>query len=306
MFDRILVPLDGSPQSAAALPLAVTLAQACHSQITLMRVAPSLAARDDAAEYLTRIAAELQQTDLPVTTEVCMGSDVAHQVLWSARDRDTDLIVMATRGQTGVQRAVMGSVAETIVAESPLPTLLVRPGGHRMTSLRTLLVAVDGSPAGAVALSSTIALARATGARIVLLQVAVPIPLWVYSAELGSGLAAPVDASWDDDALAAAQVYVDGLAKRLRGLGIETEARARIGDVVSTIDSIADDVDANLIVIATHGRVGPARAFLGSTADAVVRTARRPVLLVRRAQGEKQAVLSSAAVPATVQGGSPR
>ncbi len=74
-----------------------------------------------------------------------------------------------------------------------------------------------------------------------------------------------------------AQTYVDSLATRLRDTDIEAEGRARIGDVVPTIGSVADEIDADLIVIATHGRVGAARAVLGSTADAVVRTARRPV-----------------------------
>src|SRR6266542_436755 len=175
MFDRILVPLDGSAQSAAALPLARMLAQACHSQLTLMRVATSPAAGEEVATYLARIASELQTAELTVTTEVCSGIDVAPQILWAARDRHVDLIVMATHGRSGMQRALMGSVAESIVAESSVPVLLVRPGGHRSTSLRKLLVALDGTPGAALALGHAIALARATGAGIVLLQVAVPI-----------------------------------------------------------------------------------------------------------------------------------
>src|SRR6266540_3364767 len=283
MFDRILVPLDGSAQSAAALPLARMLAQACHSQLTLMRVATSPAAGEEVATYLARIASELQTAELTVTTEVCSGIDVAPQILWAARDRHVDLIVMATHGRSGMQRALMGSVAESIVAESSVPVLLVRPGGHRSTSLRKLLVALDGTPGAA--LGHAIALARATGAGIVLLQVAVPIPLWMYSAEFGAALAMPVDPSWDDEAARAAQGYVDALAKRLRDLGINAKGCARLGDVVPTIDAAADEIEADLIVIATHARVGAARAVLGSTADAVVRTARRPVLLVRRHQG---------------------
>jgi nucleotide-binding universal stress UspA family protein len=303
MFDRTLVPLDGSPQSTAALPLARKLAQASHSQITLIRVVTSAAARDEAASYLSRIASEFQTSDVAVATEVCSGIDVASQILWAARDRHADLIVMATHGRSGLQRAVMGSVAESIVAKSTIPLLLVRPGGRRTTSLRKLLVAVDGTPGGALALGNAIALARATGARIVLLQVAVPIPLWMYSAELGTPLAMPLDPSWDDDALTSARTYVDSLAKRLRDTGIDAEGHARIGDVVSTIDSVADEMEADLIVLATHARVGAARAVLGSTADAVVRTARRPVLLVRRRAGQQLASSPVGGLVTSVKGG---
>ncbi|HEY3063581.1 MAG TPA: universal stress protein [Chloroflexota bacterium] len=304
MFDQILVPLDGTPQSAAALPLARTLAEACHGQVVLIRVAPSPLDRDEAARHLVRIARELEASGVAVTTEVCCGVDVAPQLLWAIRDRRTDLVVMATHGRSGIQRAVMGSVAESLIRDSPVPVLLVRPGGRRTTGLHTLLVAVDGSPGGALALGSSIALARATGARIVLLEVAVPIPLWVYSAELGGSAYMPVDSSWDDDALGSAQRYVEGLARRLRQAGIEAEGRALMGEVVPTIDAVADDIDADLIVIATHARVGAARAVLGSTADAVVRTAQRPVLLVRRDTPGQST--SPVAVLATTAEGGPR
>lgn len=149
-----------------------------------------------------------------------------------------------------------------------------------------VLVPLDGSPQSAA-----------------LLQVAVPIPLWMYSAELGTSLAMPVDASWDDDAFTSAQTYLNSLATRLRDTGIESEGHARIGDVVATIDSVADEIEADLIVIATHARVGAARAVLGSTADAVVRTARRPVLLVRRQASQERTAPPVGILATTVKGG---
>jgi nucleotide-binding universal stress UspA family protein len=58
-----------------------------------------------------------------------------------------------------------------------------------------------------------------------------------------------------------------------------------MGGSVETIEAAADEADADLIVMSTHAYTGPARALLGSTADALVRTAKRPVLLVRRPAG---------------------
>jgi len=184
------------------------------------------------------------------------------------------------------------------MTDSPVPVLLVRPGGRPTTHLQTLLVPVDGTPGGALALANAISVSRASGARIILLEVAVPIPLWLFSAGLGGSMAMPVDPSWDDDALASAQTYVDSLASRLRDIGVQAEGRASIGEVVSTIDAVAEEIDADLIVIATHARVGAARAVLGSTADAVVRTSHRPVLLVRR-EAPRAGDASTAAVLAT-------
>ncbi|HEY3061904.1 MAG TPA: universal stress protein [Chloroflexota bacterium] len=282
MFERILVPLDGTPQSAVALPLARTLARACHSQITLIRVAAAPAEREEAGRYLAKIAGELQAETFTVATQVWSGIDVASQLLWAIGEAEADVVVMSTHGRSGIRRAVMGSVAESVVSQSRVPVLLVRPGGKRSTNLRTLLVPVDGTPGGALALGHAVGLARSTGARLVLLEVVVPIPLWLYSAGLGAAPNVPIDPSWDDDALRSAQSYVDALARRLRDVGIAAEAKAGAGDVVRTIEEEADRIDADLIVIATHARVGAARATLGSTADALVRTAKRPVLLVRR------------------------
>src|SRR5215216_8090432 len=137
MFDQILVPLDGTPQSAAALPLARALAQACHGQIVLIRVAAAPHECDEAARYLVRIARELEKGDVAVVTEVCSAVEVAAQLLWTVRDRRINAIVLATHGRRGLQRAVMGSVAESLVRDSPVPVLLVRPGCYRTTTLPT-------------------------------------------------------------------------------------------------------------------------------------------------------------------------
>ena len=61
---------------------------------------------------------------------------------------------------------------------------------------------------------------------------------------------------------------------------------ARAGAAVPTIERVADQTDTDLIVMSTHALTGPARILIGSTADALVRTARRPVLLVRRPEGD--------------------
>src|SRR5438876_10375062 len=136
--------------AAAALPLARALAPACHSQVILIRVAPVPHERDEATEYLVRIARELETSNVAVATEVCSGVDVASQLLWAIRDRRIGVVVMATHGRSGLQRAVMGSVAESLIRDSPVPVLLVRPGGRRTTGLHTLLVPVDATPGGAL------------------------------------------------------------------------------------------------------------------------------------------------------------
>jgi nucleotide-binding universal stress UspA family protein len=77
-----------------------------------------------------------------------------------------DLIITRTHARAGLGRAVLGSVTERVLSVSGVPVLLLRPGRRRVTYVRTLLVPIDGSPGGAVALGTAIGLAQATGAAL--------------------------------------------------------------------------------------------------------------------------------------------
>src|SRR5438105_9655403 len=94
-----------------------------------------------------------------------------------------------------------------------------------------------------------------------------------------------IDPAWDEEALRGAQTYVEGLSRQLQSSGLRVDARALRGDVAPTIDAVAAETDADMVVMSTHALTGPARAVLGSVADSVVRTSHRPVLLVRRPGG---------------------
>jgi nucleotide-binding universal stress UspA family protein len=237
--------------------------------------------RAEAEDALARIATELAGAGIVVTTVVQAGANAAAEIVAGVRRQEADLVVMGTHGRSGLTRAVFGSVAECVVAESPVPIVLLRPGGHRVTHLTTLLVPVDGSPGASVALALAVPLARATGARLVLLDVVGSVLDYAGLLVVSTAAVAPVPA-WDDDALAAARTYVEGLAARLQRAGVEAEGRAALGRPGETIIETADAIGADLIVMSTHARTGPVRTLLGSTADLIVRTGHRPVLLLRQ------------------------
>jgi nucleotide-binding universal stress UspA family protein len=287
MFKKLMVPLDGSSQSAVALPLARTLAKVTGAAIVLLRMIPEQlldadpVARTEAEDTLARIAKELSGAGVRVHTAVPAGGNPAAEIVAAVRREGADLVVMATHGRSGVARAVLGSVAERVVAESPVPVVLLRPGGHRVAHLTTLLVPVDGSPGASLALGLAVPLARAAGARIVLIDVVRSVMEYAGLRAVGTPAAGP-DPAWDDEALTAARGYVESLAARLRHAGINAEGRAVLGHVGETIVETASAVAADLIVMSTHALTGPARTLLGSTADEVVRTAQRPVLLLRQ------------------------
>lgn len=301
MFRSILVPLDGSPQSAVALPAARTMARATGARISLLHVVADQASTLVNLERgrLERIADELRGADLTVDTAVLDG-EVAETILRYRRAIGADLVVMRTHGRAGISRAVLGSASERVLAEARVPVMLLREGHRRLEHVRTLAVPVDGSPGGAVALGTAVALAQTTGARINVIDIAQQIPTTMLATD-GLGGYAYFDPAWDEDALAAARAYADRIADRLRHAGLTATAEARLSARVdAAIIAIAEDAHADLIVLSTHALTGPQRALLGSVADAVVRTANCPVLLVHRrdnvfAEADQQA--ETVAVP---------
>jgi nucleotide-binding universal stress UspA family protein len=120
MFDRILVPLDGTSRAALAIPVASTLAQAYHSQVVLFRVVDTTSKRYDAKKDLERIAGDYASSSVAVTSEVWIGSDIAAQIGWAVSKGLGDLIVMTSR-----RRGRAGSVADAVVAHSSVPVLVV-------------------------------------------------------------------------------------------------------------------------------------------------------------------------------------
>jgi nucleotide-binding universal stress UspA family protein len=303
MFKKLLVPLDGTPQSATALIPARTLARALEASMVLLRVvaadAPDAEARV-AQVGLDRVAEELREAGVAVETQVRRG-EPAETIIHAVRQDKSDLVLMATHGRSGLDRLFLGSVAVRILAHSQVPVLLLRPGGQRLTTLQRVLVPLDGTPAGAIALATAVGLARATGSRLTLLEVVSPIPVAAYASyALTPG--AYIDPQWDEDARVGAQTYVDAVAARLERTGLEAHACARTGHVAGTITSVARDIGADLVIMSTAARTGPPRALLGSVADEVVRMADRPVLLIRQQPPEditddRLATTSQEAVP---------
>ena len=225
----MLVPLGGCP-AATALPAARALATALGAQVSLLRVVRRpVALLDghadeirDAATYLDGLARELTASGLRVKTNVRSG-EVVEAILAEIDEQRVDLVVMATRGHSGVVRAVLGSVAGEVLSRSPVPVVLLRTDSRRLSAISRLLVPVDGSAGSALALGAAMDLAHATGARLTLLEVVTPTPVWTYEARAGFYFGQHIDPDWDTAALSGARRYVDDLVEQLRGRGVAAD-----------------------------------------------------------------------------------
>jgi nucleotide-binding universal stress UspA family protein len=192
-----------------------------------------------------------------------------------------DLAIITTRAGSGSQRAMLGTVADRLLQRSPVPVLVRPPAARSVTSISTLLVLVDGSPGGGLATGAATVLARAADARVTLLQVIVPLAFVLARSDASVALSY-YDPGWDEDLLRGTHVYVDGLASRLRRVGINAAGNVSEGQaVLTTILDVARHLDPDIIVTSTHDHTGAPRVALGNVADGLVRAAVHPVLLVR-------------------------
>jgi nucleotide-binding universal stress UspA family protein len=283
MFRSILVPLDGSQESATAVPLARTVARTTGGQLHLLTVTPSDAPTVEAAAsvYVQTTAALVCDPHLSVQTAVRVG-DAATEVVTYARQRAIDLIVMATRAVGPHSILALTSVAQEVVARSPCPVLVTRRDDKQPEQMRTLLVPIDASPGGALALAAARALATPENSRVVLLDVVVPVPCEAAAALPGMTVGGYIDPAWEDLARMSARAYVEGVASRLQACGTVAEARVATGDVSDEILRCAQEIDADAVVMSTHSVEWPARAYVPSVADTLIREGVRPVLLVKR------------------------
>jgi nucleotide-binding universal stress UspA family protein len=267
------------------MPIAKAIALATGAELTLLHVVapdaqPGVTRGPTAA--LASVAAELRAAGLTAHVRVRSG-DVAEVILKLITDLDVDLVAMATHGRTGVERILAGSVADKVLAETTTPLLLLHTDRPVSDELKTILVPVDGTPGGTVALSAAIPVAMAARARLKLVQVAPPLPLWIEDPTLGLDSGPLINLRWNDHVRAVAEQFTERLARELREAGIEAEGQAVVGaDPARSIARVADEVEADMIVMSTHAYVGPVRTLLGSVANGAVRRSQRPVLLVRR------------------------
>lgn len=139
-----------------------------------------------------------------------------------------------------------------------------------------ILVPLDGSEFAETALPAAGALAKRFGARLHLASVVSdlpPVPLAAGDGELIN--------RWFEEEESRATEYLDGVRSRVAASGVEVENHVKAGPVARTVDGLATEKGADLVVLTTHGRGSWQRAWLGSVADALVRRSGTPLLLLR-------------------------
>ena len=135
--EKILVAVDGSAFSDAAVEQAISLGGICNSEIFVigvvalypeqMEVAPALVEKmsEEVRQHLDEAKQKVDKSDIPCETIVHMGGNPHTFIVQEAKDKGIDLIVMGTHGRSGIKRVLLGSVAQNVIGHAPCPVLVV-------------------------------------------------------------------------------------------------------------------------------------------------------------------------------------
>lgn len=268
-MEHLIVPIDGSRASWRAAEVAVALARKSDSRIDLIEVIPDPKETGAALSLLSDGIARLDAVDVDITPRVEVTGDSVAGALGTLLERSPEAtIVMASHGR-GRRAAVLGSVTEELLVSEFGPLVVVGPAladddahvGHIGSG--PLIVTVDGSDMAESALPLAAAWSIELGVTPWVIEVLAP------------------DQPTDEHRLESS--YPSRLARGLRsasGHAVEFEV-LHDKDVADAVTNFAREMNASMIVAATHGRTGLARFTMGSTAADFVRHAPCPVLLAR-------------------------
>lgn len=284
MIERILLATDFSEASDEAAAQASALAVRERAVLGVCHVVPESGSAysenlallaggvpthpelvENAREGLKGRAASLASAGVE-RVETFLEEGVAYAaIVKRAEAFRADLIVVGSRGRTGIRRMLLGSVAEKVVGHAPCPVLVARKG----PATGPVVTGTDFSPASMVGVRAAAVEAARAGSALVAVH-ALDLP------PLGENAFA-IDA-----AIARATVTLNGLLEEAtRGLLTQATGEVLAGDPAALIVRRAEELGARIVVLSTHGRTGLSRLLVGSVAEKVVRLAHTSVLAVR-------------------------
>lgn len=283
LFDRILIPLDGSEIAEAILGQVCRLLRRKDADVILFQAAtvPAQAGleygdliaslKQEAEKYISSLTRQLVKEGVRARGIVKVGTE-AGTILDVAEQEKATLIAMATHGRSGMPRFVFGSVAEKVLRASPVPVLVIRSFKEVGTKSKRapvqeipfekILVPVDGSENSLRVIPHVKEFAKAYGASVMVLGIVDPQS--EGSKKKGAG-----------------EPLVRLAVKDFGDAAIPVDPVVRLGDPAVEILDAAKRHDADLIAMTTHGRSGVSRWVMGSVAEKVLRASTVPMLIVR-------------------------
>ncbi len=234
------------------------------------------------AKQLVELKARASSRGIALHTRIATGIP-CEEVLAAVKAEDSDLVVVGTKGKSGLEHVLLGSTAERVIRTAPCPVLTVRMDREELLSgeagpcggirLNRILVPVDFSDCSLEAVEYAALMAQRHSASVTLLHVLEPVSYGLDFTLLHSGKR--------EEMRERLTARLSDMTRALVEAKIQADSQVRGGTPFESILDSARTIPADLIVMGTHGRRGLSHALSGSVAEAVLRQSRCPVLTVR-------------------------
>lgn len=280
MWQKVLVPLDGSPLAEQALPYASALSYAFGTEVYLLRVCQE---GEDCWPYMDKVAEQVQgrlgNLAAHLHLRVATGDPVT-EILRYAGESGIDTIIMTAQGQSGRRPGTLGKLAAKLTQTTTLPLLVLqpleKPSPRALDLFKRILVPLDGTARGAAVIPPLVALTRKVPASITLLEV-----LEEGHTVRTTGALDFVPYTEDRNArLVEARRYLYDASVRFYGTKAKVTVEVKAGDPTKEILRQAEAMDATLLALASHMHSALEKWFYGSVSEAVEKSVHRSFLLV--------------------------
>ncbi|HKL29294.1 MAG TPA: universal stress protein [Natrialbaceae archaeon] len=296
MFDRILIPVDGSDEANRAARRGLQLAAEFDATVDVLHVVErkatrltrtadqKTALRERGEEILATVEETAAERGQSITTELLEGSP-SEQISDYARDRNAELVVVGRQGMTGLGKRFLGGVTEQLLYWSDVPVLVVTDEEETPeagTAFSNVLFPTDGSENAKSAIDPAIEIARQYGSTLHVLNVVdLQAAGGVFDA---GGLEKEFVERLEEGGKEAVDAVVDEVGETAPDLDVESAVvrTSSFDGAAAGIREYVAEHEVDLVVMGSHGRSNLKRQVLGSVASTLVRSVDVPVLIVRR------------------------
>ncbi len=280
-YRRLLISFDGSESSRNALKQAIKLAGTEKEWIEALSVMP---AYEGDLEFIgisdikgvmggptEKLLAEAREIAVAEGTEIMTDIEqgkVYERIVDVADKKDCDLIVMGRRGLQRVERMLMGSVTSRVIGHTHKDVLVV----PRDASIgwKNIFLAADGSKYGMAAAERAVNFACSYGGDLTAVSVVdVTDEFYAQAPHLVEQM------------VEKAKEFLEDIKKKAEASGVKIETSVREGEAYEKIVDLADEKNADIIFMGSHGRTGLKKMLMGSVTEKVIGHAPCPVMVVR-------------------------
>jgi len=287
MYERILVPLDGSKFAEQVFPPVAELARAFDSEVVLVEVCePEESEYGQACRlYINNKAEQLRNSMVgsaaSVTTTVLEGKP-AEQILDYAEKSNISIIIISSHGRSGIAPWSLGGTASKVLHRVGVPLIIVRAKetpeeSDKVGLFSRILVPLDGSERSAAVLPYVTELTKKLEPEVTLLRVIEPGKHVHTIGGLGYVLYKDRDVNL---VKTNTQRYLDEVSSKFAGTKATVRSEIRVGDSAREIIKLATEKDYSLIAMSSHGRAGIEAWAHGSVTGKILQASKQSFMFV--------------------------